>query len=267
MRAFWSILRVRTLLGLQYRTAALAGMATQVVWGFLLLTVYRAFRAQNPGASGLDEAQLASYVWLMQAFLAFVMFWFRDNDLFELITSGNLVYEFCRPLDLYGSWWARLTAQRLSAAALRSLPIVVLAWFLPAPYALALPASPAAFGLFVLALVLGLALMVSISMFIYIGTIVTQTPMALLLLVGTVGEFCSGLIVPLPFFPPWLQNLLAWLPFRLTADLPFRAWSGALGTVQVLEGIGAQILWLVVLVAAGRWTLGRIGRRLVVQGG
>jgi len=267
MNAVWSILKIRTLHGLQYRAAALAGMATQVVWGFLLLTIYTAFRNQNPGASGLSQGQLASYVWLMQSFLAFVMFWFRDNELFELITSGNLAYEFCRPLDLYGAWFARLAAQRISAAALRSIPILALAWLLPAPYTLLPPASLVAFALFLVTLCLGLAVTVAISQFIYIGTIVTQTPMALLLVVGTVGEFCSGLIVPLPFFPDWVRDVLMWLPFRLIADLPFRTWSGALTPTDSLVGIAAQLGWLIVLVAAGRGLLSRIGRRLVVQGG
>lgn len=267
MRAVLSVLRIRTLHGLQYRTAALAGMATQVVWGFLLLTVFSAFRAQSPASSGLDAAQLASYVWLMQAFLSFVMFWFRDNELFDLITSGNLAYEYCRPVDLYGLWYARLAAQRIASAALRSAPILVLAWFLPAPYNLSLPASAAAFGLFLVAMGLGLGVMVAISMFIYIGTIVTQTPLALMLLIATVGEFCSGLIVPLPFFPPEIREVLLWLPFRLTADLPIRTWSGAIGTAEALGGIAAQVAWLAVLVAGGRWCLDRIGHRLTVQGG
>lgn len=267
MRAILSILKIRTLHGLQYRTAALAGMATQFVWGGLLLMVFSAFRSQNPEAAGLDAWQLASYVWLLQSFLAFVMFWFRDNELFELITSGNLAYEFCRPLDLYGAWFARLAAQRISAAVLRSLPILVFAWFLPSPWGLLPPASITAFFLFLVTLALGLGVMVAISQFIYIGTIVTQTPMALLLVVGTVGEFCSGLIVPLPFLPSGLRDALMWLPFRLTADLPFRTWSGALATSEVLAGIGAQVVWLVILVALGRALLTRIGRRLVVQGG
>lgn len=267
MKAVLSILRIRTVHGLQYRTAALAGVVTQFAWGFLLLMVFTAFRNQNPSASGFETGQLASYVWLMQAFLTFVMIWFRDNELFELITSGNLVYEFCRPLDLYGAWFARLAAQRLAAAALRSFPILVVAWFLPAPWALLPPASPEAFGLFLVSLVLGLAVMVAISQFVYIGTILTQTPMALLLVVGTVGEFCSGMVVPLPFLPAELQAVLAWLPFRLTADLPFRTWSGALTIPEAVAGIGAQIVWLAVLVGAGRALLENIGRRLVVQGG
>lgn len=267
MRAVAAIFRGRFLLGLQYRTAALAGMTTQFVWGGLLLMVFTSFRQQNPASAGMTSAELASCVWLMQAFLAFVMLWFRDNDLFDLITSGNLAYEYCRPLDLYGAWFARLSAQRLAAALLRSLPLLVFAWFLPAPWGLAPPPSVAAFGLFLVALILGLAVTVAVSMFIYIGTIVTQTPMALLLLVGTVGEFSSGLIVPLPFLPEGLRNVLMWLPFRLTADLPFRTWSGALPISEALAGIGAQAAWILVLVAGGRLLLTRIGRRLVVQGG
>ena len=36
----------------------------------------------------------------------------------------------------------------------------------------------------------------------------------------------SGLIIPLPLFPDWLQPLLYWQPFRGLADVPYRIYGG-----------------------------------------
>ena len=267
MRAYLSIFRLRFVHGLQYRTAALAGIATQFAFGFLFLSVFLAFRSANPGATDFGPGSLATYVWLTQAFLVLVASWFRDGELLDTIVSGNLAYEYCRPLDLHLAWFFRLAAHRIAAALMRCFPILVVAWFLPAPYTLVPPASPGALVLFLATLTGGTAVMVALSELLYIGTIVTQTPAALFLLVGTLADFCAGLVVPLPFLPEPLRDFLGWLPFRLTADLPFRTWSGHLAPADSVVGLGAQVVWFLVLGATGRWLLTRIGRRLVVQGG
>jgi ABC-2 type transport system permease protein len=93
---------------------------------------------------------------LQQAFLNFMMLSFRDVELVRLITSGNIAYEYCRPCDLYGFWYAKLVAQRLSGALLRCIPIIGVALLLPGPYRLALPLNWVWFGLFLTTLTMGL---------------------------------------------------------------------------------------------------------------
>ena len=43
MKKYLSFFRMRFHMGLQYRTAAIAGMTTQFVWGFMEILVFRAF--------------------------------------------------------------------------------------------------------------------------------------------------------------------------------------------------------------------------------
>jgi ABC-2 type transport system permease protein len=267
VKAYLSVFRLRFVHGLQYRAAAVAGIATQFAFGFLFLSVFLAFQAANPGASTFGRGPIATYVWLTQAFLVLVATWYRDGELLDTIVSGNLAYEYCRPLDLHLAWFFRLTAHRVAAVLLRCAPILGAAWFLPAPYTLAPPASAEALALFLATLAGGLAVVVALGELLYIGTIVTQTPAALFLLVGTLADFGAGLVVPLPFLPDGVREVLAWLPFRLTADLPFRTWSGDIAPPEAWAGLGAQVVWFFVLFGAGRLLLGRIGRRLVVQGG
>ena len=48
IKPYLSFFRVRFLAGMQYRTAALAGVATQFAWGAMNLLAYRAFHALDP---------------------------------------------------------------------------------------------------------------------------------------------------------------------------------------------------------------------------
>ena len=72
----------------------------------------------------MDFQQLSSYIWLQQAFLALFMTWFLDNELFDLISSGNVAYELCRPINIYDTWFIKSCATRVSKALLRSFPIL-----------------------------------------------------------------------------------------------------------------------------------------------
>jgi ABC-2 type transport system permease protein len=263
--AYLGLFRMRLIRGLSYRAAAIAGACTQFFWGFMLISVLQAFA--RSGGSPLDNRQIASYIWLQQAFLVLVVMWFRDSELIRLICSGDAVYELCRPIDLYAFWFARFIGGRLAAAALRSLPILVVAFFLPEPWRLRLPASPAAFGCFIAALALGMCVVVSISMFCYVLTILSLHPQIGFLFIVPVIELLSGLVLPLPFLPRVAREIAYALPFRFCVDLPFRIWSGSQSLESLPRLFLFELLWLAILVAGGRFALRAVLRRRGVPGG
>ncbi len=252
MKAYFSVFRMRLLNGLQYRIAALSGIATQFFWGFMFIMIYEAFYKNAAAAQPMDLKQLITYLWLQQAFLVFIILWFRDEEIFNLIINGNIAYELCRPCSLYGFWYAKLIAQRLSGAMLRSLPILIIAFLLPQPYKMSLPSDNISFGIFIITLLLGLLVLVAISMFIYISVFITMSPVGSLMIIGVVGEFFAGLIVPVPLMPFWLQRIAYVLPFRLASDLPFRVYSGNITTKEALIGILIQLIWLTALLLLGK---------------
>lgn len=267
MTPYISVLRLKLLNGLQYRTAAFAGVATQFFWGFMYIMIFEAFYQHAIQTPPISLKELIIYLWLQQSFLAFIMLWFRDNELFDLITTGNIAYELCRPCEIYGFWYAKLLAQRLASALLRCFPILFVSFLLPEPYKMTLPPNVTSFLLFLTSMILGLLLLVSISMFIYISVFITMSPVGSLLMFGVFGEFFAGLIIPIPLMPAWVQNIAYMLPFRLTADFPFRVYSGHIPQEEALMGILIQIVWLIVLVLLGRFAFNRALRRVVVQGG
>ncbi|BBB89675.1 MAG TPA: hypothetical protein PKA28_13985 [Methylomusa anaerophila] len=267
MKAYFSVFRMRLINSMQYRVAALAGVATQFFFGFMFTMIYEAFYLNAAETPPIALDQLVAYVWLQQAFLVFIMLWVRDNEIFSLITGGNIAYELCRPCGLYGFWYAKLIAQRLSGALLRCVPILIAAFLMPEPYQLSLPANFAAFGLFIITLALGLLVLVSISMFIYISVFITMSPMGSLFIIAVMGDFFAGGIIPVPLMPSWLQTIVYMLPFRLASDLPFRVYSGNIPVKEALVGILIQTVWLAVLVLLGKIAINKAVRRVVVQGG
>lgn len=267
MKAYVSIWRLRFVNGMQYRAAALAGMATQLFFGFVFIMIFAAFYSGSSGSEPISLQDLITYVWLQQVFLSFIMLWFRDQELFDLITSGNIAYELCRPMDLYPHWYSKLMAQRVASVTLRCFPILFITFLLPEPYRMSAPPSLASFLLFLVTLLLGLLVIVSISMLIYISVFWTMSPIGSILMISVAGEFLAGMIIPVPLMPSWLQSIAYVLPFRWTADFPFRVYSGHIPVTEAAWGIAIQLLWLAVLVIVGQWLMRKALRAVVVQGG
>lgn len=90
MRPYLAFFRVRFSNGLQYRAAALAGMATQFAWGFMIIFMFRAFYQADPSAFPMTFQGLSSYIWLQQAFLTLFVSWFVEKDIFECISTGQV---------------------------------------------------------------------------------------------------------------------------------------------------------------------------------
>lgn len=260
---------MRLIAGMQYRTAAWAGVATQFFWGFMQLMVFAAFYRAGTGtaAEPMPFAHLADYVWLRQAFLALLMLWAQDNELLDHIVSGHVAYELCRPYRLYSFWFCRLAATRIANTLLRFLPILCITGFLPEPYRMHPPADLRAGLQFCAALVLALLLVLAVSMFIYLLTFVILSPHGVRLFIGVAGEFLMGALIPVPLMPEKLRAVVEVLPFRYMADFPFRVYSGGLTQAEVWNGIVVQIVWTIVLIAAGMAGFRLIQRRIVVQGG
>ncbi|MTI46317.1 ABC transporter permease [Sporosalibacterium faouarense] len=267
MRAYYSLFKMRLLKGLQYKTAALAGVSTQFFWGFMYIMIYQAFYRSTSSPQPISLRQLIQVLWLQQSFLVFIMLWFRDRELIDHITSGSISYELCRPTDIYSFWYAKILAQRLSGAMLRCLPILLIAFLLPYPYNFSFPPSISSFVLFFIALTLGLVLIVAISMLIYISMFYTMSPTGSLLMFSVLGEFLSGLLIPVPLMPDFLRKIVYVFPFRYASDLPFRIYVGNIGFKEAIISIGVQILWISILIIGGKLWMNKALKRIIVQGG
>jgi ABC-2 type transport system permease protein len=270
MRPYLAIVSARFRMLLQYRAAALAGLFTQIFFGFVLIMVYEAFYRSTAAPQPLAFSQLASYVWLGQALLA-ILPWNAEPEIRAMIRSGAVAYELCRPVDLYALWFARALAHRTAPTLLRAAPMAIFAMLaMPAlgldEWRLAPPAPLAGLG-FALALCAALALSCAISTLIHITLLWTIAGDGIVMLLTAIVSLCSGLLIPLPLFPKAVYAVLTWLPFAGVADLPYRVYTGSVPAAELGLVLARQLGWTLALIALGRWLVSRGLRRLVVQGG
>jgi ABC-2 type transport system permease protein len=267
---YLAVVSARYRMLLQYRAAALAGMVTQVFWGALKLMVLAAFYAGASQPAPMRFSDVVAYVWLGQALFALLP-WNVDDELALQLRSGNVAVELLRPLDLYAYWFARTFAFRSARASLRALPMVMLASVvLPLVglerWALA-PPSLASGALFLLSLLLTVLLSTAITMLLQVSLLYTISSEGVARTMPPLVSLLSGMIVPLPLFPEWLQPALALQPFRGVVDVPFRIYSGHIAPLAAVGEIAQQLVWFGASCWLGRALLERALRRAVIQGG
>jgi ABC-2 type transport system permease protein len=267
-RPYLAILSARFSLMLQYRTAALAGLATQCWWGVIKIMVLAAFYRSN-AHQPITLAQAITYVWLGQAFLALLP-WQADADIALAAETGNVGYERLRPVDTHAFWLMRALAWRVANTSLRAVPMFALAGF-AAPllglgeWSWKPPASPAAGLLFAVSISLTVLLSSSFTVLINCAVVALKTRRAANIAPIFVNAL-SGMIVPLVLLPKWAQPFLFWQPFAGLVDIPYRIYFGNLVGDAALTGLFAQALWSAVFILAGRAWLARVMDRVDMQG-
>ena len=267
MRKYTTMFKMYFLRTLQYRTAAWAGIITQFIWGFLEILVFRAFYQDHTNDFPMLFSELTSYIWLQQAFLSLYMLWFFESEIFEMIQSGQLSYELVRPLSLYQTWFTRTVSIRMARASLRCLPVLLVAMVLPANFRLSLPLDKRVLFWFLCSMLLALLVIVAMSMLIYFISFYTIDSGGIRMVFLSAGEFLSGAVLPLPFLPPKLQQVLSWLPFASAQNVPFRIYSGNLSGNQRNTALLLQLFWLITLVFIGKLMENKIMKQVVIQGG
>ena len=245
-----------------YRSATVAGIFTNTVFGFVFAYVLLAVYEQRPTVGGFDAIDDVTFTFVAQG-MAMVLGIFGDTEMADRITTGDVIVDLQRPYDHQG-WWAGVSYGKAAYyAVFRGIPpflagAVVFDLRLPSPM------QAVAFTVSVV-----LAVGVAFGWRYLLGL----TAFWLLDIRGAnqlgwfTAQFFSGMFLPLVFFPDAVELLARALPFASMLQLPVEVWLGKHAGGRLLAVYALQIVWLVGLLLAGRWVLARAMRRVVVQGG
>ena len=258
---------------LQYRSAALAGFATQCWWGGIKVTILAAFYAgaSASAAAPMSLEQAITYTWIAQALLVLLP-WTGDPEVALAVRSGAVAYDRLRPVDAYAFWYAR-SAGWLAARALprAALMVAFAALLLPlvgaGAWAWRPPADAGAALAFALSVGLALLLATAITMLMNVATVMALNERGINALLLPLVLVFSGNLLPLPLFPDALRGALLAQPFAGLLDIPLRLYSGQLAGAQVPLALTLQLCWIALLVTLGRVLLNRAFRALQIQGG
>ena len=245
-----------------YRSATVAGVFTNTVFGFLLAYVLLAVYRQRSDVGGFDATDAVTFTFVAQGLLT-VLGMFSDTEIADRISTGDVIVDLQRPYD-HQAWWAGVSYGKAAYYAIfRGVPPFLagaLVFHLRLPSVGSLLAFAASVVLAV-GVAFGWRYLLQISAFWLLDVRGANQ------LGWLAAQFLSGAFVPIVFFPGWLEATARVLPFASMLQLPVEIWLGRHGGLALLEVFALQAGWTLVLVTAGRFVLSRAVQRVVVQGG
>ncbi|OON76951.1 ABC transporter permease [Streptomyces tsukubensis] len=249
-----------------YRSATLAGVFTNTVFGLILSYTYIALWHERPQLGGYDQADALTYVWLGQGVHAVmaVMGGGFENELIERIRTGDIAIDLYRPADLQFWWFAGDVGR--AAFQLLGRGVVPIA-FGALVFDLSLPTSPWIWAGFLLALFLGVVVSFALRYLVALSAFWLMDGAGVAQIVALTGMFFSGMLLPLNVFPGVLGEIARILPWSALLQMPADVLLGTYTGAGLLGAYGLQVGWAVVLLGAGRVLQSTATRRVVVQGG
>src|SRR5574344_136205 len=267
MKSYITYFRLKIITNLQYRSAALAGMGTQLFFGLVYIMVYLAFYSSGGTNLPMNIKELVTYMWLQQAFFALVYPYETDTELTTIIKNGNLAYELIRPQNFYLKFFLKAVSKKIIGALLRCWPILLIGFILPSPYSLGLPASPQNLLIFILALLLACFLNSSLSVIVNILGMYSMDTRGFISTYNVIAELFLGGIIPIPFFPMWMQKIANLLPFKYIGDFPFRVYSGSISVSNGYILLLCSLSWVVCIIILDLLVSKNALKKAVIQGG
>jgi ABC-2 type transport system permease protein len=246
-----------------YPAATAAGVFTNSVFGFIRGYVLVAVFASQAEVGGYDARETLTYVWVSQGLIATIFIW----GWFEValrVRSGDIATDLTRPLDLQLAGLATDLGRAAYHAVFRGIPPVVVGAL---AFDLALPSDPVVWLAFLASLALAVCLSFAFRFLYNLAAFWTLDYRGPAIVATILLTFFSGFLVPVRFFPDWLADIAYALPFWAMVQLPIDVLLGERSGVGVLAALGLQLLWLGILLGAGRLALAAGTRRLVIQGG
>jgi ABC-2 type transport system permease protein len=174
------------------------------------------------------------------------------------------VADLYRPVDYQGYWLAHTLGRATFHFFARGIPPFLAGALV---LDLQLPGSPATWLAFLLATAGAVVLSYTFAFLYNLLAFWVIDIRGVIQLATTLLLFFSGSIIPLFFFPGWLESLARMMPFAGMIQLPVEVFLGRHAGAGLVAVLAFQAAWIVFLGSVGRALLRGAMNRVVIQGG
>lgn len=263
MRLWWELARRELRRTSTYRGATVAGVFTNTVFGFIQAAVMLALFRQRSEVGGFDATDALTYVFVTQGLLMVIGAFAGSGEIGQRIKSADVVVDLYRPVDFQAYWLARDLGRAGFHLLGRGLPPFAVGMI---AFDLRLP-TPATFVAFLGALTLAAVAAFAFRFLLSMPAFWLLDDRGPVQLANFVWLFLSGFLLPVTFFPGWLEGLARATPFPTMVQVPVEVFLSKHTGVDLARTLATQALWAAALLGAGRLVLAAATRKVVIQGG
>lgn len=219
----------------------------------------------TPEIGGFDVRQTMTYFIMLLVLQFFIGAFNEDYQISEEIRNGLINQFLLKPINYFLYRFSIYLSARLVSGLLVLLPLLLALPFLH-DY-LALPSELWRIAAGLPAMLLAGLIQFSIAYCFGLLTFWFLDIQGFVILSFAVETVLGGQMFPLDLMPEWVFRLSQWLPFYYQMYFPAAIFTGRIGPELVVQGLVAQVGWVVALLLLNQFLWSRGLRRHTAVGG
>jgi ABC-2 type transport system permease protein len=263
VRLYWEMARRGYRRYAAYPAATWAGVFTNTAFGFMQAYIFLAVYRHRTEVGGFDVTETMTYVWLAQGLIGTVAV-FGWTDLALRIKSGDIATDLTRPVHPLRVGLAFDLGRALYQSLYRGIPPFVVGALI---FDVTAPRNPLVWLAFLLSVVLAIVVSYAFRALYNLSTFWMLDYRGAMMLGLTISLFFSGFIVPLQFFPGWLEAVARATPFPSLVQIPVEIFVGEAKGLDIGLALLQQVGWAAAMFGVTHAVFSAGTRKLVVQGG
>ena len=238
---------------------------------FRMFIVYYLWKAifensQNPVLGGFTEEQMIIYI-----FISLITARVIDNNLdvamgFE-VKSGIIAMNLIKPLNYKLTLFFKALGEVFFNIFVISIPMWIGIVVIRFATLGEIPPNITTILCYVVSTLLGFIIMFFFNFCFGLLSFYVTNLWGIVNLKGASIMFLSGQLIPLVFFPEWVQKLLQFIPFGSVNYVPVMIYLEKINGSAIVTAFAIQIIWVFVLWFLSVQLWNRAVKRLVVLGG
>ncbi len=266
-RKLFALTRAGIMESLHYRLGTFVTLFANLIYLVLVYYLWKAIYA----SSGVDVVNGMTFTdTMIYLILATSLFNFLEMfvvwDMSRSIQSGKIILDLLKPMKFRAYTFWSYSGSHVVSFIMTFIPTFIVVMIITKG------AIPIGMNLvyFIIATLFALIVNFNIEMIVATICLYTESTWGINIVKETIVLLLSGASIPLAFFPEKLRAVVDYMPFRAVYDIPLTILLEKNGS-DTLQGLlpmfGFQLLWIVILTAAGTLFWNYSVKKITVNGG
>ena len=267
LRRHLALTRAGIMESLQYRLGTAVTLFANLIYLVLVYYLWKAIYASSGTdvVNGMTFTDTMIYLILATAlfnFLEMFVVW----DMSRSIQSGKIILDLLKPMNFREYTFWSYSGSHVVLFTLTFVPTFIVVLIVTHG------AIPMGLNLvyFLISTLFALIVNFNIEMIVATICLYTESTWGINIVKETIVLLLSGASIPLAFFPEKLRAVVDFMPFRAVYDIPLTILlekNGADTLQGLLPMFGFQLIWIVILTAAGSLFWNYSVKKITVNGG
>ncbi|MCR5047909.1 MAG: hypothetical protein K6A37_02985 [Saccharofermentans sp.] len=266
-RKLLALTRAGIMESLHYRLGTFVTLFANLIYLVLVYYLWKAIYA----SSGVDVVNGMTFTdTMIYLILATSLFNFLEMfvvwDMSRSIQSGKIILDLLKPLKFRTYTFWSYSGSHVVSFIMTFIPTFIIVMIITKG------AIPMGLNLvyFLISTLFALIMNFNIEMIVATICLYTESTWGINIVKETIVLLLSGASIPLAFFPDKLRAVVDFMPFRAVYDIPLTILlekNGADTLQGLLPMFGFQLIWIVILTAAGSLFWNYSVKKITVNGG